>query len=74
MSQDSNENPQMVRIHGPYEDAIIAGCEVIKAVIDGQDPATKKELWTRYLEFTQPLHALATQAMSDVAKFFKGLS
>jgi hypothetical protein len=71
---DPTEGVQIVRIHGPYEDAIIAGCEVIKAVIDGQDPATKKELWNRYLDFTAPIHQLATDAMRDVAKFFKGLS
>lgn len=64
---------QVLGIHGPYEDAIIAGCEVAKAVIDGQTPEVKAELWKRWLEFTEPLHKLAVTAGGDIAKLIAGL-
>jgi len=51
--------PQSVSFHAPYEDAIIAGFELLGKVIDGQDAATKKELWTRYLDATKPWHELS---------------
>jgi hypothetical protein len=64
---------QIVRIHGPYEDAMIAGCELVEKIIDGQDAATKKELWTRYLDATKPLNDLAVEAGKQIANFLQGL-
>ncbi len=64
---------QILRIHGPYEDAMIAGCELVGKVIDGQDAATKKELWTRYLDATKPLHDMACQAATQIAEWLKGI-
>ena len=49
--------------HGPYEDAIIAICELAKVIIDGQPPEVKREIWIRYLEITRPLHELAVKIL-----------
>jgi hypothetical protein len=45
-----------VTVQGPYEAAIIEGFRLLEIVLAGQDAATKKELWTRYLEFSAPFH------------------
>jgi hypothetical protein len=41
-------------IHGPYEDAIIAGCEVLGKLIDGQTPAQKAQIWQNLINIGQP--------------------
>ena len=64
---------QIIKVHGPYEDAMIAGFELAGKVIEGQDAATKKECWMRLLEFTKPLHELAVSGMAKIEQFFKGL-
>ena len=62
-----DSNPIRVTIHGPYEDAIIAGFEVVKVIVEKQDPASAKECWTRWLD--------ATKGLSDLgAAMSKGLS
>lgn len=67
------DETQVIRIHGPYEDAIIAGCEVAKAVIDGQTPEVRAQLWQRWIEVTEPLHKLAVAAGQDLAKLIEAL-
>lgn len=68
------EEGQVIKVHGPYEDAIIAGCSLAEKVVDGQDPATRAELWKRHLEITAPLHKLATEAMSKVEQWILGVA
>lgn len=55
-------------IHGPYEDAIIAICELMGKIVEGQPPAVKAELWDRYLTLTKPLHDLAVAVAGKVFK------
>ena len=64
--------PDIIKVHGPYEDAIIAVCELFSKIVDGQDAATKKELWSRYLDATAPLHNALMDASKTIEKFFKG--
>jgi hypothetical protein len=63
--------PQIIRIHGPYEDAIIEGCQLLREIIAGQDAATRAELWKRHLEVTKPLHDLALSGMANLEKLFQ---
>ncbi len=65
------ESAQSISLHGPYEDAIIAACNVIEKIVEGQDAATRKELWDRYLELTRPLHNAAVEAAKSIERFFK---
>ncbi len=47
--------PQLpASMHGPYEDAIIAGCEVLGKLIDGQTPAQKAQIWQNLINIGQP--------------------
>jgi hypothetical protein len=63
----ADQPPINISVHGPYEDAMIAGFELLGKVVDKQDPATAKELWTRWLD--------ATKGWSDLgAAMSKGLS
>jgi hypothetical protein len=69
----SNSSSNHISIHGPYEDVLIAGFHLLEKVIEGQDPATKAELWKRHLEVTKPLHEVAVQAASQIADWIKQL-
>ncbi len=71
---DEQGQVQIVRVHGPYEDAIISLSELAKSVVEGQDAATKKECWTRFLDVTKPLHELAVSGMAKIEEFFRGLT
>lgn len=63
----ADQTPIRVAVHGPYEDAMIAGFELLGKVIDKQDAASAKECWTRWLD--------ATKGWSDLgAAMSKGLS
>jgi len=66
----ADQQGQIVRVHGPYEDAIIAACSLAEKIVDGQDADTRKHIWTRHLELTGPLHDLAMTAMTNFEKFF----
>jgi len=68
------EQQQVIKVHGPYEDAIIAGCSLTEKIIEGQDAATKAELWKRHLEITAPLHKLAAEAMGKFEQWVSGLA
>lgn len=63
---------QILKVHGPYEDAIIALCELFKAIVDGQPPEVKRELWTRWLEITKPLHEAAVESSKQILKLIGG--
>lgn len=43
--------PQGVSIHGPYEDAIVAGLNLLEKVIDSQPPEAKKKAWDDFFAF-----------------------
>lgn len=64
---------QGTSIHGPYEDLGIAGLEVLKLILEGQDPATRKELWNRFLEITKSWHDLGVSVSTDIVNHLKGL-
>lgn len=51
----------------PGEAAVVAVANMITALAEGQDAPTKKELWTRYLEITEPWHKLAVAFSVDAA-------
>ena len=40
-----------VSVHGPYEDALIAGFSLIEKLIDGQSAEQKKEIWQGWIDF-----------------------
>ena len=60
-------DPIRITVHGPYEDAIISGFNLLEKIVEKQDPASAKECWTRWLDATKGWSDLGT-AMS------KGLS
>ena len=44
-------------IHGPYEDAIIAGFALMGKLIDGQTPEQKAQIWQGWIDFWKPLNS-----------------
>lgn len=48
-----------VAAHGPYEDLAIKGLDLIEKLIDGQTPEQKAKIWQNWIDFWQPLLALA---------------
>ena len=41
-------------VHGPYEDAIIAGFHLLEKLIDGQSPEQRVKIWQNWIDFWQP--------------------
>ena len=59
-------------LHGPYEDAIIAGFQVMEKLIDGQTPEQKAQLWANWITFWQPFMVLAQSLSGNLAGLIKG--
>jgi len=49
--------PIKAAIHGPYEDAIIAGFALMGKLIDGQTPEQKAQIWQGWIDFWKPLNS-----------------
>jgi hypothetical protein len=49
--------PIKAAIHGPYEDAIIAGFTLMGKLIDGQTPEQKAQIWQGWIDFWKPLNS-----------------
>jgi hypothetical protein len=49
--------PIKTAIHGPYEDAIIAGFALMGKLIDGQTPEQKAQIWQGWIDFWKPLNS-----------------
>ena len=49
--------PIKAAIHGPYEDAIIAGFVLMGKLIDGQTPEQKAQIWQGWIDFWKPLNS-----------------
>lgn len=48
-------------VHGPYEDAFIAGLAVLNTVLEAASPAQKVQLWSDFLAFHSALQTFATK-------------
>jgi hypothetical protein len=53
----------------PGEAAVVAMCDMIRVVAEGQTPEQKIELWKRYLELSQPWHNVALEVNKNIAAF-----
>jgi hypothetical protein len=60
-------------LHGPYEDAIIAGFKVMEKLIDGQTAEQKAQLWANWITFWQPFMEIAKSLSANLAGLIKGL-
>lgn len=57
----------------PGESAIVAIANLIQALAEGQTPDEKAKLWERYLELSEPWHAIAVAISADAAGFVKNI-
>ena len=53
--------PIKAAIHGPYEDAIIAGFALIGKLVDGQSPEQKIQIWQGWIDFWKPFNSLISK-------------
>jgi hypothetical protein len=60
--------PTSTALHGPYEDAIIAGFKVMEKLIDGQTVEQKAKLWQNWIDFWQPFMEIAKNFSQGLLK------
>jgi hypothetical protein len=69
----TTSNPIQAALHGPYEDAIIAGFSLLEKLIDGQTADQKAKIWSDWIAFWQPFVDLGKAFGANLAKQIQGL-
>jgi hypothetical protein len=55
----------------PGEAAIVALCNLVEELAQGQSPEQKQILWTRYIELSAPFHALNVAIAQHIGQFLE---
>jgi hypothetical protein len=63
-------DPIQAAVHGPYEDAIIAGFTLVSKLIDGQTPEQKATIWQGWIDFWKPFNGIINKLGTDISKLF----
>lgn len=65
--------PASITIHGPYEDALIAGFTLLGKIVEKQSPEVSSQLWKDWMELNKPLVTMATGLSAIVEAAVKGI-
>ena len=60
--------PTTAAVHGPYEDAIIAGFTLVEKLIEGQSAEQKVIIWQGWIDFWKPFNGVINKLGADLAK------